>query len=333
MDYNGTINCTLQEQDNSQTTIVRNAALGFSLVLNIWICLMFRTALFSVSWMNLSPVNVMIMVDESIKMITLFGQSFLVYHTIEGGETKLSDTVFGSSCWILFLASHTGIATSYLGGAAIALVRLIHIKHQWILKKLGKFWTVMCLEALQVVCISGIIYGRYQKLQSKEVKLQDCFPNIKIDNRTGQRNLFRVLGSLLLLAVMELFIYLSIFLYLYKHNLSMHLVTSEKNMRKEIRKNALDLSTHFLHFVAEIVQTIGWLLANLTFKINLNVYSLLLFVFQNGLLSLLIISTSPIIRNKYIDIFITNRNHLFSTIAMLIISLIVALTNVRAYLI
>ena len=191
----------------------------------------------------------------------------------------------------------------------------------------------MCLEALQVVCISGIIYGRYQKLQSKEVKLQDCFPTIEIDNRTGQINLFMVLGSLLLLAVMELFIYLSIFLYLYKHNLSMHLVTSEKNMRKEIRKNALDLSTHFLHFVVEIVQIIGWLLANLTFKINLNVYSLLLFVFQNGLLSLLIISTSPIIRNTFIDIFITNRNHLFSTIAVLFISLIVALTNVRAYLI
>ena len=219
MDFNGTINCTLQEQDESPTTIVRNEALVLSLVLNILICLMFRTALFLVSWMNLSPVNVMIILDESIKMIMLFAQSFLVYHIIEGGGTKLSETVFGSSCWILFLASHTGIATSYLGGAAIALVRLIHIKHQWILIKLGKFWTVMCSEALQVACLSGIIYGRYQKLQSKEVKLQDCFPSIEIDNRTGQRNLFMVLGSLLLLAVMELFIYLSIFLFLYKHNL------------------------------------------------------------------------------------------------------------------
>ena len=143
-----------------------------------------------------------------------------------------------------------------------------------------------------------------------------------------------VLGSLLLFTVMEFFIYFSIFYYLYKHNLSMHLVTSEKNMKKDIRKNAIDLSTHFLHFIAEIVQIIGWLLANLTFTINLNVYSLLLFVFQNGLLSLLVISTSSIVRNKFINIFITNKNNLFSTIAMLFITmLIVASTNVRAYLI
>ena len=331
MDFNGTINCTLQEQDNSQTTIVRNAALGFSLVLNIWICLMFRTALFSVSWMNLSPVNVMIMVDESIKMITLFGQSFLVYHSIEGGGTKLSETVLGSSCWIVFLATHIGIITSYLGGAAIAMVRLIHIKYQWILRKFGKFWTVMCLEALQVACISGITYGRYHKLQRKEALLQDCFPAIEIDDRIGQRYLFMVLGSLLLLTVMEFFIYLSIFYYLYKHNLSMHLVTSEKNMKKDIRKNAIDLSTHFLHFITEIVQLACSLIA-LTFRQNFKTYSLCAFVFQNGLLSVLVMSTSSTLRNKFIEIFVINRHHLFVSIAMLFISLIImlvfALTNV-----
>ena len=218
MYFNGTINCTLQGQDDSQSSIVRNAALVVSLVLNIWICLMFKTALFSVSLMNLSPVNLMIILDESIKMIMLFGQSFLAYHNIEGGGTKLSETILGSNCWILFLASHVGIATSYLGGAAIAMVRLIHIKHQWILRKLGTFWTVMCLEALQVACISGIIYGRYHKLQRKEVLLQDCFPTIEIDDRIGQRYLFMVLGFLSLLTVMEFFIYLSIFYFLYEHN-------------------------------------------------------------------------------------------------------------------
>ena len=217
------------------------------------------------------------------------------------------------------------------------MVRLIHIKHQWILRKLGTFWTVMCLEALQVACISGITYGRYHKLQRKEVLLQDCFPTIEIDDKIGQRYLFMVLGFLSLLTVMEFFIYLSIFYFLYKHNLSMRLVTSEKNIKKDIRKNAIDLSTHFLHFTAEIVQIIGWLIANLTFTINLNMYSLLLFVFQNGFLSLLVILTSSIVRKKFIDIFITNQKHLFSSIATLFIStiimLVAALTNVRAYLI
>ena len=59
----------------------------------------------------------------------------------------------------------------------------------------------------------------------------------------------------------------------------------KQGKKKDIRKNAIDLSTHFLHFIAEIVQIIGWLIANLTFTINLNFYSLLLFVFQNGFLS------------------------------------------------
>ena len=127
MDFNGTINSTFQEQDYSQASIVRNSALVISLVLNIWICLMFRTALFSISLMNFSPVNMMIILDESVKMIMLFGQSFLVYHLIEGRGTKMSETVFGPRCWILFLASHVGIATSYVGGAAIAMIRLIHI--------------------------------------------------------------------------------------------------------------------------------------------------------------------------------------------------------------
>ena len=233
--------------------------------------------------------------------------------------------MFGSSCWILFLSSHVGMATSYIGGAAIALVRLIHIKHQWILDKLGKFWTVMCLEALWVACISGVIFVRYQKLQIQEVPLLDCFPTIEIDNRMGQRNLFMVLGFLISLTLTELFIYLSIFYYLYQHNLTMRRVTSEQNVRQEMRKNAMDLSTHFLHFIAEIVQIAGWSLANLIFNPKIHIYTHCAFVFQNGILSLLVISTSSVVRNKFIDIFITNRSHLFSSILTLIISAIIIL--------
>ena len=119
--------------------------------------------------------------------------------------------------------------------AAIAIVRLIHIKHQWILEKLGKFWTAMGLEALQDACVSGMIYGKYIKLQSREVSLQDCFPTITIDDKTDRRNLFIVLCSLLFVTVIEVFIYLSIFHYLYKHNLAMRQVTSEKGFRNPSR--------------------------------------------------------------------------------------------------
>ena len=339
MDLNQTFNSTFQGQENSQMSIVRNAALVTCLVINIWGCLLLRRALFSVSLANWSPVNLMIMLDESIKMIMLFGQSFLVYHYIEGGGRKLSETIFGSSCGILIFASHVGIITSYFGGAAIAFVRLIHIKHQLILKKLGKFQTVMCVEVLQVACVSGMTYAKYHKIRSKEVSLQDCFPAIEINNRIGRRNILIVIGSLLLVTVIEVFICLSIFFYLYRQNLSMPLVMSENNVRKAIRKNAIDLLTHFLHFIAEIaiIACYSLSLANLTSDQNFKTYSLCGFVFQNGLLSLLVMSTSSTLRNKFIDIFIINRNHLFISIATLLISVIVmlvfVLTNVTAYLI
>ena len=334
MDLNQTVNSTFQGQENSQISIFRNAALVTCLVINIWGCLLFRRALFSVSLANWSPVNLMIMLDESIKMIMLFGQSFLVYHYIQGGGRKLSETIFGTKCGIVIFTSHIGIITSYFGGAAIAIVRWIHIKHQWILEKLGKFSTVICLEMIQVACISGMMYGKYHKLQSKELSLQDCFPDIEINDTIGRRNQAIVLGSLLFITVIEIFTYLSIFRYLYKHNLSMRLIKSENNVKKEIRKNAIDLSTHFFHFITEIVQLACSLIA-LTFRQNFKTYSLCAFVFQNGLLSVLVMSTSSTLRNKFIEIFVINRHHLFVSIAMLFISLIIMLvfasTNVTSW--
>ena len=338
MDFNQTINSSIQGQDDiDQTSIVRTSALVICLVVNIWICLLFKTALFSVSMMNLSLVNQMIMLDESVKMIMLFGQSFLVYHYIAGGGGKLSETIFGTWCGILLFSSHMGIVTSYFGGAAIATVRLIHIKHQWILEKFGKLWTVMGLQALQVACISMVIYKKYHKLQNREVSLQDCFPAIEINDKVGRRNLFVVLASLLFVTVIEVLIYLSIFHYLYKHNKSMRLVSSEKNVKKAIRKNAIDLFTHFLHFIAEIFIIVCSVIANVTSNQNFKTLSLCAFVFQNGLLSLLLILTSSTLRDKAMEIFISSRNHLFGSIAMLctsvIIMLVLALPNIAPYLI
>ena len=190
-------------------------------------------------------------------------------------------------------------------------MRLIHIKHQWVLEKFGKLGTIACLELVQILGVAGIVILRFQKYQHHETRFRDCFPSTEVDDKIGRRNILLVVASVFLLILLELISYISMFNFLYKHNLSMRLVMSEKSVRERVRKNALDLFSHFLHFVAEILQVIFSIVANATFNSRFNVYALISFVFQSGVLYLLMMATSRVLRNEFVKIFIRNRTHLY----------------------
>ena len=120
-------------------------------------------------------------------------------------------------------------------------MRLIHIKHQWVLAKLGKLGTIACLEGAQILGVAGIVILRFQNYQTHEARFRDCFPSTEVDDRIGRRNILLVVASVFLLILLELISYISMFHFLYKHNLSMRLVLSEKDVKERVRKNAIDL--------------------------------------------------------------------------------------------
>ena len=94
-----------EAQSNEPIPPIANAVLVTALIVNIWISLMFRAALFNVTFMYMSSINMMMLIDESIKMIVLFGQSLMVYHFVLGDSLR---QVYGPRCSILMYCSAIG---------------------------------------------------------------------------------------------------------------------------------------------------------------------------------------------------------------------------------
>ena len=102
---NETMIMSEEVQGNEPISPIGNAVLVIALFVNIWISLMFKTALFNVTFMHMSSINMMMLIDESIKMIALFGQSLMVYHFVLGNSLR---QVYGPKCSILMYCSGIG---------------------------------------------------------------------------------------------------------------------------------------------------------------------------------------------------------------------------------
>ena len=90
---------------SSGLSTFENAILVTSLDLNIWICLIFRIVLIRLSVKNPGPVNFMIAVDETAKMLALLPQTAIVLHGIQG---KHLGTRFGPYCKYMFYCATVG---------------------------------------------------------------------------------------------------------------------------------------------------------------------------------------------------------------------------------
>ena len=71
----------------------------FSLVVNLHVCLVYKMCVFWVVFKGgpllKNPVNALIVIDESFKMLVLFGESFLVYASLTGQTFR---QMFGDWC-------------------------------------------------------------------------------------------------------------------------------------------------------------------------------------------------------------------------------------------
>ena len=115
-----------------------------------------------------------------------------------------------------------------------------------------------------------------------------------------------ILFAFLSLSIFEAAIYTSIFRFIYKHNLSMHLILKEDEVKRRHQKNALDVFGHFGHFLVEVTQVILWAIAISTFDGSLNRYGLGVYVFQSGIISFVLIYISPTLRHLCKVILLAN---------------------------
>ena len=102
------------------TSITTSYVVGPTLILNLFACFLYKTCLFRVAFrfgpLHRNPVNALIVFDETIKMIVLFGQSAMVYTLLAGGALH---EVYGEVCQLLLLSSTAAVCISYFGGESL----------------------------------------------------------------------------------------------------------------------------------------------------------------------------------------------------------------------
>ena len=77
-------------------------------------------------------------------------------------------------------------------------------------------------------------------------------------------------------------------------------------MKKRLQRNAINAFEHFLHFLGEILQITFLLAANATFNGDFNLYAMSSLVYQGGVLSVIFICVSPLVRREFKDFFLHN---------------------------
>ena len=109
-------NSTIEEQESETPSVLNTIALIVILSINFFICLIFRMGMIKLSLKNLSPVNKIIILDETIKMAALPMQSIIIYHFAQG---EFVGEVYGSYyCKLFFHGSIVAVTARYFQARA-----------------------------------------------------------------------------------------------------------------------------------------------------------------------------------------------------------------------
>ena len=73
-----------------------------------------------------------------------------------------------------------------------------------------------------------------------------------------------------------------------------------------VRKNALDLCGHFVHFIGEMIMVVLWIMSNITFNGAFNAYAVVVYVYQTGVLSVLLVVMSPTLKHEFKEMYLNS---------------------------
>ena len=109
-------NSTIEEQESETPSVLNTITLINILSINFFICLIFRMGMIKLSLKNLSTVNKIIILDETIKIAALPIQSIIIYHSAQG---EFVGEVYGSyNCKLFFHGSMVAVIARYFQARA-----------------------------------------------------------------------------------------------------------------------------------------------------------------------------------------------------------------------
>ena len=146
----------------------------FSLVLNLYICVLYEMCVcwkvFNSGPLRQTPLNALIVINDSMNMVGLIGTSLIAFALITGCAFP---DLFGDFCQFLMYSAMAGLFGSYLGGVSIALLRLLYIKHQGVLDAFGKSTITFVLVVSQAAYIFGACHLRQALLLNEKCATQN----------------------------------------------------------------------------------------------------------------------------------------------------------------
>ena len=206
------------------------------------------------------PINIMIAADEFVKVL---GYTTWINFILMAIDSK--DPLVRSKgkhfCQVSQYFSTFGVVHGFLGGSAIAFVRLLYIKFPSIIA--GRDKTIAIAMTVASLVFSAMLTQLYEGVTKKGTDLLDIcngysyelsMTKFDYDNPNKPYNIQVQLVILIgfWTVLLEIGCYITIFRFLVVHDKSMSAVLSKEKIHKRIRKNAIDLTGHVIFFAAEI---------------------------------------------------------------------------------
>ena len=153
-----------------------------------------------------------------------------------------------------------GVVYSFLGGTSIALMRVLYVKMHWvILNKEMKVALALVGLTLVTCTVLSVVYETVTKRTASLIDI--CFGrpqelvivmfDMEFQNRFNYQ-VHTVVWVGFATVVVEICCYAVIYIHLIRHNLSMTLVLSRDNVRRQNKRNVINLTGHAVNFSLEM---------------------------------------------------------------------------------
>lgn len=215
------------------------------------------------------PIGLITALDETIKMVG-YTAAFLFNIFAVTSTKPLVENIGPFSCSVIHFLSVAGMIETYIGGLAIAVMRLLYIKcpnlvlnYGWIasggLAMGSTFLTLYCAYIGTVNTMNEQFV--YQACMGQSQVLTELLFEMETRNSTNSSGLKVLWASGLMINIAELAIYITICCHLMRHDRSMSDLLPDAVIKKRLRGNIIGLSGHIIVFLFENYFFAGFIIA------------------------------------------------------------------------
>ena len=251
-----------------------------------------------------NPINIMILLDESLKLFfILIIQPLNIYlHS----NIEIENTFGQNGCLLMhffLIGTSLAVVNQFFGGFFITLMRFLYIRANFILTWVGEKFAATIVVFAYITAISFFTVN-YIYRKDRIWQMDSCLQGLEKYKIFVHPSPRVVIFSLALVVVAELLMNVWICYIIYQQDKEVRYLINHKRYQRRNMKNAVDVFCHMLHFVLEILMTLFIILGTKASgpqtieKEKLSEAIGIIYLLTGGIIPVIVISLSETLRQE-----------------------------------